>query len=198
MIVAIIALVMALGGTSYAALSIPKNSVGSKQLKKNAVTTKKIKKGAVTAAKINPTGLTVPNSTKLGGVSTSGYQRSTLPSGATETSVWNLEGTEPSNLGNFISLHVPLSAAIPSSNVRFISDTSSFTTQCPGFGRAAAGFFCFYEGGHSGTVGFGSPYYLKGQHVTQEGVGPDGATIWATTTGSGLAFADGTWAVTAP
>jgi hypothetical protein len=67
MIVAIIALVMALGGTSYAALSIPKNSVGSKQLKKNAVTTKKIKNGAVTTAKIknhavtaekiNPTGL---------------------------------------------------------------------------------------------------------------------------------------------
>lgn len=61
MIVAIIALVLAIGGTSYAAISLPKNSVGTKQLKKNAVTTPKIKNGAVTAAKINPAGLTVPN-----------------------------------------------------------------------------------------------------------------------------------------
>lgn len=63
MIVAITALVLALGGTSYAALSLPKNSVGTKQLKKNAVTTSKIKSHAVTAAKINPAGLTVPSAT---------------------------------------------------------------------------------------------------------------------------------------
>ncbi len=63
MIVAIIGLLVALGGTSYAAFKLPKNSVGSKQLKKNAVTSKKIKNGAVTASKINTTGLTVPNAT---------------------------------------------------------------------------------------------------------------------------------------
>ena len=57
------ALFVALGGTSYAAIKVPKNSVGSKQLKKNAVTGSKIKNGAVTAAKINPSGLTVPNAT---------------------------------------------------------------------------------------------------------------------------------------
>lgn len=61
MIVATLALFVALGGTAYAGLSIPANSVGSKQLRANAVTTKKIKHGAVTAAKINPKGLTVPN-----------------------------------------------------------------------------------------------------------------------------------------
>jgi hypothetical protein len=47
MIVAIIALIVALGGTAYAA-----KKIGSKQLKKNAVTTKKIKNGAVTAPKL--------------------------------------------------------------------------------------------------------------------------------------------------
>ena len=51
-VLALVALFVALGGTSYAALSIPANSVGSKQLKKNAVTTKKIKNGAVTASKL--------------------------------------------------------------------------------------------------------------------------------------------------
>ncbi len=52
LVVSIIALVVALGGTSYAAFSVPRNSVGSRQLRKNAVTTKKIANGAVTDAKI--------------------------------------------------------------------------------------------------------------------------------------------------
>jgi hypothetical protein len=64
LVIALIALFVALGGTSYAAITaLPKNSVGTKQLKKNAVTGVKIKKGAVTASKINPAGLTVPNAT---------------------------------------------------------------------------------------------------------------------------------------
>lgn len=37
-----IALFIALGGTSYAAVSIPRNSVGTKQLRKGAVTPKKL------------------------------------------------------------------------------------------------------------------------------------------------------------
>jgi hypothetical protein len=78
LILSLIALVVALAGTSYAALS---NSVGTRQLTDGAVTTKKIKtgavttdkikdgavtttkikNGAVTASKINTSGLTVPN-----------------------------------------------------------------------------------------------------------------------------------------
>ncbi|MGH2959376.1 MAG: hypothetical protein ACRDKE_07205 [Solirubrobacterales bacterium] len=42
-IVACLALFIALGGASYAAIKIPKNSVGTKQIKKNAVTGAKIK-----------------------------------------------------------------------------------------------------------------------------------------------------------
>lgn len=61
LVISLIALFVALGGTSYAAITLPKNSVGTKQLKKDAVTGVKIKKGAVTAAKINTKGLTVPN-----------------------------------------------------------------------------------------------------------------------------------------
>jgi hypothetical protein len=52
---------VALGGTSYAAFSLPQDSVGTKQLKTAAVTTPKIKKGAVTKDKLNLTGVTVPN-----------------------------------------------------------------------------------------------------------------------------------------
>ena len=63
MAVAITALLVALSGTSYAAFSVPRNSVGTKQLKNNAVTTSKIRNGAVTAAEINTSGLTVPQAT---------------------------------------------------------------------------------------------------------------------------------------
>jgi uncharacterized membrane protein len=89
-LISIIALFVALGGTTYAATSLPKNSVGTKQLKKNAVTAAKIRKGAVTAGKINPKGLVVPealhatsadsaksatNANAVGGVAASQLQR---------------------------------------------------------------------------------------------------------------------------
>jgi len=61
LVVAFVALLIALGGTSYAAFRLPRNSVGTKQLRQNAVTASKIKNGAVTASKINTSGLTVPN-----------------------------------------------------------------------------------------------------------------------------------------
>jgi hypothetical protein len=53
MFVALVALVVALGGTGYAAIFLPKNSVGTKQLKKNAVTSKKIKNHTIKAADLN-------------------------------------------------------------------------------------------------------------------------------------------------
>jgi hypothetical protein len=52
MVVALLALFVALGGTSYAALNLPRNSVGTRQLKKNAVTAAKLHKNAVTSVKV--------------------------------------------------------------------------------------------------------------------------------------------------
>jgi hypothetical protein len=48
-VIAIIALMVALGGTGYAALKLPRNSVGAKQLKKNAVSSSKVKNGSLRA-----------------------------------------------------------------------------------------------------------------------------------------------------
>lgn len=52
-VIALLALFLALGGTSYAAINLPRESVGAKQLKRNAVRTRKIRNGAVTKNKIS-------------------------------------------------------------------------------------------------------------------------------------------------
>lgn len=61
-VMATIAVFIALGGASYAALKLPKNSVGTKQIKDNAITAAKIRNGAVGGSKINLSSLgTVPS-----------------------------------------------------------------------------------------------------------------------------------------
>jgi hypothetical protein len=69
--VALLALFVALGGTSYAAVKLPRNSVGTQQLKNGgvraadvgstAITTPKLKNGAVTGAKVAGDSLTGVN-----------------------------------------------------------------------------------------------------------------------------------------
>jgi hypothetical protein len=49
LIISLLALFIATSGASYAALQIPKSSVGTKQLKTSAVTTKKVKNGSLLA-----------------------------------------------------------------------------------------------------------------------------------------------------
>jgi hypothetical protein len=53
LIVAIIALIVSMGGTGYAAFTLPRNSVGNKQLKNGAVTAAKVKRHSLTGAQIN-------------------------------------------------------------------------------------------------------------------------------------------------
>jgi hypothetical protein len=53
-VVSTLALFAALGGVSYAAITIPKNSVGTKQLRAGAVTSKKVKDGTLLAKDLAP------------------------------------------------------------------------------------------------------------------------------------------------
>jgi hypothetical protein len=118
MVVSIVALIVALGGTSYAAFSLPNGSVTTKALKNKAVTnaklapgsvgTAKIGNGAVTASKINTSGLTVPNATALSGIryaagatsfmapGTVGFSQASCPSGTTVVGGgWDGESAPP-------------------------------------------------------------------------------------------------------
>jgi hypothetical protein len=53
LLISVVALFFALGGASYAAISIPTNSVGNRQIRDNAVTYKKIAPGTIGSARIN-------------------------------------------------------------------------------------------------------------------------------------------------
>jgi hypothetical protein len=70
LVVACVALFVALGGTGYAALQLPRNSVGSKQIRKGAVKNSEIARNAVTGAKVRPRSLTA-----------SDFRASSLPRG---------------------------------------------------------------------------------------------------------------------
>jgi hypothetical protein len=119
LVVSIIALVAALGGTSYAAFSLPKHSVGSKQLKNNAVTQSKIKNGAVTGSKMNFAGVTVPSANHANSAT---------------------NATNATNAGNATRLGgQPASAYQPSGNVLFASVNTSATTATVVRGRGATG-----------------------------------------------------------
>lgn len=59
--IALLALFVALGGSAYAALRLPKNSVGTKQIRNGAVTTNKIANGAATGSKIADNTITGAN-----------------------------------------------------------------------------------------------------------------------------------------
>ncbi len=50
LVVATVALVFAVSGTSYAVAQLPRDSVGTKQLKRNAVTSAKVRNGSLTQA----------------------------------------------------------------------------------------------------------------------------------------------------
>lgn len=67
-VTATVALVLALGGTSYAAVVLPKNSVGSKQIKANAVKSADVKNDALTGSDVKEAALgVVPDAAALEG-----------------------------------------------------------------------------------------------------------------------------------
>ncbi|HEY7631380.1 MAG TPA: hypothetical protein VH817_11790 [Thermoleophilaceae bacterium] len=104
-LVAYLALFVALGGTSYAAVKLPKNSVGTRQLKR----------GAVTAAKIKPHSLLLSNF-KKGQLGAAGGQGATGPQGPAGRNGTNGTDGEPGSDGRTILNGLgapPASAGLP-------------------------------------------------------------------------------------
>lgn len=103
MVVACISLAVALGGTSYAAVKLPPNSVGTKQLKANAVTSIKVRNNALTGVDIREAKLgRVPSATNadlLDGVDSTGF----VEPGSSEA--WHEVGAanQPPFLNNWVN-----------------------------------------------------------------------------------------------
>jgi len=124
---------------------------------------------------------------------------SALPSGATETGVFEIDGYASDGSGNELasgSISFPTPLASAPTPVYSVSPTA----QCPGSSTAPAaarGYLCVYQGGAhdiAGTPVFYDPTDSGLSLASRFGAG---LVVRAGAT-SGTFFADGTWAVTAP
>jgi hypothetical protein len=203
--IALLALFIALSGTTYAASTLARNSVGTAQLKNGAVTKKKINKKTIKALKGNrgPRGLTgaqgAPGAPGAkGATGAQGLQgpkgedltfTTTLKSGQTLTGAYSAAGN--SGFGfETIEFHPRLPADIPPANWHYL--TSGTTTDCPGAGQAAPGHLCVYQA-YASNATFGD---FTDPYSTGAGVKPIGTVLWWTMGASG--FVRGNWAVQPP
>jgi hypothetical protein len=117
-VVATLALFLALGGASYAALKLPAGSVGSKQLKSNAVTSAKVKDGSLVAKDFNgrklPAGPTGPPGPP-GGTGPTGQPGVAGATGVVETDAWTGNIPSTSTFSSFTFLGPTTTATTTSS-----------------------------------------------------------------------------------
>jgi hypothetical protein len=115
-VTALLALFVALGGVSYAAIALPKNSVGAKQLKASSVNSAKVKDGSLQASDFK--------SGTLGAGST-GPAGQTGPMGPPGSSVSAAPSVVPAaSITNSIGQNIPKNAFVSAS-----FDTETFDTQ---------------------------------------------------------------------
>jgi hypothetical protein len=185
LIVACLALIVALGGTSYAVSQLPDNSVGTRQLKD----------GAVSAAKLRPS---------LRAAASSSSFSEALPSGRTLRGFWHVEAYVEGNpakqhaVTGAISFGHKLSKA---PQAHLILQGGAATPECPGTAvapRAARGHLCLYA-----AYDTKASFYLFDTRLTSVGdsATPFGVGILATATGPAVEGdyygGHGTWAVRA-
>ena len=142
LVISLIALFIALGGTGYAALKLPRNSVGTRQLKNNAVTSSKVKNGSLTGADLKSGSVSgstinlgslgaVPNATHAGSADNA--------TNAQAAAVANSLGSVSYVQGNVV--------VAPGNGGSGFAESDSSTATCP------AGTVVIGSGAHSGSSG---------------------------------------------
>jgi hypothetical protein len=221
-LIALLALFVALGGSSYAALQLPTGSVGTKQLKNGAVTSKKVRNNSLVVRDFRasqrallrgPRGL--QGLQGLQGVRGERGERGeqglpgaqgppgpfpgTLPSGATVRGAYSVGGTAAAN-NNFFSDAISFGFVLASAPTpHFIPLAGPTSPDCPGSAatpEANPGHLCIYEGSrvNVGVAGFNDP--VTG--ASGSTVRPWGAEVGARSSAAGDLMERGSWAVTAP
>jgi hypothetical protein len=160
--IALLALFIALGGTTFAASTIvlPKNSVGTKQLKKNAVTSVKIKNNQVTGADVRESSLGKVPSAANADNATSATSATSATTAATAANANLLQGNAASVFATRAQEAVHLVGT--SGNPPFQNSWSNF-----GGGFSSTGFWKdsfgvvhlqgTFSGGAAGTAAFTLP-----------------------------------------
>jgi len=167
MVVACLALGIALAGTSYAAITLPKNSVGTKQLKKNAVISSKVKNRSLLAVDFKsgqlprgaqgPAGSAGPTGATgaTGATGPAGPITGNLPAGVTLRGDWGAEGSSTGS-SDYRGSTVMFGLRLPAAPTRdFIPDGGVPPAGCPGTPadpQASPGHLCVYEGGNHANV----------------------------------------------
>lgn len=130
-VVSTIALFVALGGTSYAALNLPANSVGTPQIKNNAVTGAKVRNGSLTLADLKQAGILRGPTGPEGAKGPAGDTGGTGSPGAMGPSdgYWDSHGgeTQLSDAANVYTTVARLSA-LPAGNYMFVATTDVANT----------------------------------------------------------------------
>jgi hypothetical protein len=182
-VISCLALFVALGGTGYAAVSLPRGSVGTAQLRDGAVVSSKVRDGSLAARHFAPGEL----------------PSTTLPAGRTLRGAYVLGSSSAAGsqlaVGE-ISFAFPLQRA---PRAHFMAAGTKPPSACPGSAArpaAAAGHLCIYEArnGQAGEHRVLDP--LTGE--TEGTVRPWGAGLSVRAIRGGDVFSAGTWAVTAP
>ena len=183
LVISLIALFVALGGTSYAAITVlPKNSVGTRQ----------IKNGAVTGPKLSAAVLKYFL-----------HVGSTLPSGKTEVGDWGFGTVSAGTLSAgsdgrpVFTFPIPLANGLDEDHTIYVDGSS--TTHCPGTGHADAGYLCVYQKNiSSANTPTSENIFNPEMSNGPPGTGVYGWSIYLATTVTGDWLISGTYAVTAP
>jgi hypothetical protein len=204
-VTSLVALFVALGGSSYAALNLPKGSVGAKQLRKNAVTSPKVKPGSLLLSDFRraqrsrlrgPQGVAGPQGAAgpAGPQGPAGPITGTLPSGVTLRGVYGISAR--STTPGSVQAPITYGLALPGDPAtHYVPAAGPAPPQCPGDyndPRALPGHLCVYEYVADGTTS------VLIDFPAGTGSARFGAIVQGNTAGEVNATVKGTWAVTAP
>jgi hypothetical protein len=224
MVIACLALTVALGGTSYAAVTLPRNSVGTTQLKRNAVISTKVKNRSLLAVDFRAgqlprgargpqgaagppgaTGATGATGAKgdkgdAGAQGIPGPFTDTLPGGKSQKGTWAI-GDVAAAIGNFIDTSISFNFPLPANPTpHFIPDGAPNPAGCSGDASnpvAAPGHLCVFALYNDSSLNAGSLYDPSGGGFAT-GAGKFGTVVVFTANAAGTVDTLGTWAVTAP
>jgi hypothetical protein len=224
-VIACSALFIALGGTGYAALKLPKNSVGNLQLKGGAVNSAKVADGSLKAVDFaagqlpagatGATGTTGASGTQgpagtagangangingtngtNGATGSPGPFPDTLPSGKTIRGAYALSGPGTASAETAISYVWPLASAPAVVRVPLGGPNPAGCPGTPANPTANPGYLCIYVGVQSSNTNFAQLNFFNPANGISSS-SLQGVVVYANGLAPGYWESEGTWAVT--